>query len=201
MVPTPFLVPMVKKIPKMWKGRQTRECLGAPNQIDLHKDEEVEEIEADEKGWTKIKNKQGDTGLVPTELLSSSRDVGRKRMKCVGLWECYGAEGQISIQLGEKVDAMSGDINGLTKVRNMKGEEGNVPTKLLVIINVWKARATYSSEGLQGILDLDVGETVEELEPDNEGWTKLEKSNGKVGIAPTNYLGKALSMELPLVVP
>jgi len=189
LVPTKLLVPVTKKLPKVLMGLQTRECLGALNQIDIRKDEEVEEVDSDENGWTRVKNTQGDIGLVPTKLLVSSTGGRRKRMKCVEAWDCFGADGQISIQIGEKVDAMTGDTKGWTKVKHLNGKEGKVPTKSLEILKERKVHAEFSSEGRQGVLDLEEGETVEELEPDREGWAKLKKANGEVGIAPTNHLG------------
>ena len=38
--------------------------------VDLSKDEEVEEIEPDKGGWTKVKKTNGTQGLVPTTFLS-----------------------------------------------------------------------------------------------------------------------------------
>ena len=38
--------------------------------VDLLKDEEVEEIEPDKGGWTKVLKKDGKQGLVPTSFLS-----------------------------------------------------------------------------------------------------------------------------------
>ena len=38
--------------------------------VDLCTDEEVEEVEADDSGWTKIKKRDGAQGLVPTAYLS-----------------------------------------------------------------------------------------------------------------------------------
>ena len=55
----------------MLKVTQTRKCFGASDQIDICKDEEVEEVMADVNGWTKVKNKGGDVGLVPTKLLGN----------------------------------------------------------------------------------------------------------------------------------
>ena len=37
-------------------------------------------------------------------------------------------------------------------------------------------------------LDLLTDEEVVEVEPDDEGWTKVQKSDGTQGLVPTNYL-------------
>ena len=54
---------------KIWIGAKNHECFGADGQIDIHKDEELEEVMANVNGWTKVRNKRGDVGLVPTKLL------------------------------------------------------------------------------------------------------------------------------------
>ena len=46
-------------------------------------------------------------------------------------YDCQSAPGQIDLQRGEEVEEILGDVNGWTKVRNKKGEEGSVPTKKL----------------------------------------------------------------------
>ena len=38
--------------------------------VDLVTDEEVEEVEPDDGGWTKIQKRDGAQGLVPTDYLS-----------------------------------------------------------------------------------------------------------------------------------
>ena len=38
------------------------------------------------------------------------------------------------------------------------------------------------------MVDLLTGEEVEEVAPDDGGWTKVQKRDGTQGLVPTNYL-------------
>ena len=40
-------------------------------------------------------------------------------------------------------------------------------------------------------VDLEVGDEVETVTPDKDGWTLVKKRDGASGLVPTNYLGDA----------
>ena len=40
-------------------------------------------------------------------------------------------------------------------------------------------------------LDLEAGDEVEKVTPDNDGWTLVKNTDGASGLVPTNYLGDA----------
>ena len=48
--------------------------------------------------------------------------------------------------------------------------------------------ATYVPEGNPDGVELQEGEKVERISPDNVGWTSVKKSNGREGIVPTSFL-------------
>ena len=48
---------------------QTHDCDGAPDQISLKRGEVLDEIEKDVDGWTRVRNKAGEEGLVMTKYL------------------------------------------------------------------------------------------------------------------------------------
>ena len=58
-----------KKSGKKWIATQDYDCYEAPGQINLKEGEELEELIPDTKGWTRVKNKKGEEGLVRTTFL------------------------------------------------------------------------------------------------------------------------------------
>ena len=59
-------VPQMKK----YRANQNFHSSGVDGYVDLVKDEEVEEVESDNGGWTKIQRRDGTQGVVPTDYLS-----------------------------------------------------------------------------------------------------------------------------------
>ena len=53
----------------MWKATQDFDCYEAPDQINLKQDEDLVELIPDAKGWTRVKNNNGEEGLVRTKFL------------------------------------------------------------------------------------------------------------------------------------
>ena len=47
----------------------------------------------------------------------------------------------------------------------------------------------YNADG-EDEVDLDPGDEVLELDPDDDGWTRVRKEDGGEGLVPTNYLGQ-----------
>jgi len=69
LVKTKFLVDPKKPTIKKWLAAQAHDCEDAPDQISLEKNEELHELVPDKKGWTRVKNKDGEEGLIRTNLL------------------------------------------------------------------------------------------------------------------------------------
>ena len=55
----------------VWIATQDYDCEEAPDQLNLQKDESYQELKADKKGWTRVRNNNGDEGLVKTKLLGN----------------------------------------------------------------------------------------------------------------------------------
>ena len=53
---------------------------------------------------------------------------------------------------------------------------------------MWKAAEAYNCRGLPGHINIHQGEKVEELEPDDNGWTKVKTNEGEEGLVPTDCL-------------
>ena len=49
------------------------------------------------------------------------------------------------------------------------------------------AKQTFHDEEVEYV-DLETDEEVEQLEPSDGGWTKIQKQDGAKGLVPTNYL-------------
>ena len=64
-------------------------------------DEEVEEMEPDNEGWTKVHKKDGKQGLVPTSYLTGQSEIGltnrKPSRKITGLIEIFLIMGSFSI--------------------------------------------------------------------------------------------------------
>ena len=52
-----------------------------------------------------------------------------------------------------------------------------------------KVKAVCSYKGGPGMISLTKGEELEEVKPDEDGWTVVKKRNGGEGAVPTKHLG------------
>ena len=52
-----------------------------------------------------------------------------------------------------------------------------------------KIKALCSYKGGPGMISLTKGEEMEEVTPDEDGWTVVKKRDGGVGAVPTEHLG------------
>lgn len=52
-----------------------------------------------------------------------------------------------------------------------------------------KALHQYIAEAADEV-DLDPDDEVQELDPDDGGWTRVKKEDGEEGLVPTNHLGQ-----------
>jgi len=115
-------------------------------------------------------------------------------------------DGEIrSLEEGEEVTEVKPDKDGWTTVRAASGRKGRAPTNYVDWTSKDKGKKSppkppksekklralhqYNADG-EDEVDLDPGDEVLELDPDDDGWTRVRKEDGGEGLVPTNYLGQ-----------
>jgi len=193
LVRTNSLVDPKKPVTKTWLAAQDYDCEEAPEQLSLKKDETLKELVPDKRGWTRVKNKNGEEGLVKTKMLVIQNKSVTETLLAAEDYDCEDAPDQLSMKKGEELTLLIPDKNGWTRVNNKKGEEGLVKTKFLVDPKkqdnkTWLAAQDYDCEGAPDQLSLRNEEKLEELLPDKKGWTRVKNENGKEGLVKTKFL-------------
>ena len=141
--------------------------------VDLKTDEEVEELEPSDGGWTKIQKQDGAKGLVPTDYLKESGNKGISA-------KCFFRHSLLFLNttfLPEKRKPPP-------PIGRKKPPPPRAPKPQM---KKYHANQSFHWED-DGYVDLVTDEEVEEVEPDDGGWTKIQKRNGAQGLVPTAYL-------------
>eukprot|EP00933_Yihiella_yeosuensis_P024053 TRINITY_DN18659_c0_g1_i1.p1 TRINITY_DN18659_c0_g1~~TRINITY_DN18659_c0_g1_i1.p1 ORF type:complete len:996 (-),score=218.28 TRINITY_DN18659_c0_g1_i1:411-3314(-) len=92
-------------------------------------------------GWTMVKNQQGKEGLVPTSYLSKDKSseathLTHDQLQLSEILADFDAEaeGELTVREGQEIWIVPEVMpDGWTKVRNIRGEEGIVPTSYLAL--------------------------------------------------------------------
>ena len=120
-----ILVDEEKTPTKKYTAVSSYDAKGAPGQVNLAKGEELEEVEADNGGWTRVRNANGQEGAVPTQILQIIHPKSMTKKKLTATCSFDAKQGlELKLPLNQLYDIINDSDTNLDGGHFSIGSEG-----------------------------------------------------------------------------
>jgi len=153
-------------------------------------------LDSSAKWWQVKKKSDGSTGIVPSNFvrrLGCDQPKRDSRFQTKALYGYHGQPDEVPFTKGEILDVLD-DSEDWWEVRKACGEEGQAPSNYLgklVPPGSIRAKALYAYQADASDpeeVSFSKLDTFDVLDNSRKWWTVRKDSDGRTGIAPSNYL-------------